>query len=536
MLAIPAARPNEQFDHCLDCRKIICTLLAYRMQENVPRISMPGSTKTRKWSYWMPMMVLVIGILSIIQFYTVSRIRVYQHINSVLNNAILHMELNTAIFHLRIEEVISGDTTENLRDAIARMDKTIELAEAISSGGPIDSEQESVAEMVKMLGLQARAEEVNSLLKSFRNLALWRLQSIDERGAGSDADRQFDMLFNQILEKTATIENVCKTNRDAYLLKSKRLVHSIYLLWAFIMVSATTVIWRIEVQRKRAEEALLETNSLLLSQAEELAAHRENLAGLVEQRTTELTAANARLRFEITERLQAEETLKESEKQIRQLSSQLLMAQEIERKRISMELHDSLGQALNVMKLRIRLVEKGMDECQGAAREDCESLLEYLDEVIEDVRRLSLDLSPAILEDLGLTSALRWLASNFRKSHAMKMSLDLAEIDGFFPEHHSITIYRVIQEALTNVGKHSEAGKVSINIGRREDRVVFSVEDDGKGFDPQEPAQRDVSARGVGLTTMSERVRMMGGVFDLWSRQGEGTRITFSLPVENGGG
>jgi signal transduction histidine kinase len=491
--------------------------------------------KSRKWNYWMPMTVLVLGVLSVALMFAVYRIRVYQHTNSLLNNAILHVEVDTAIFHMQIEGFISGDTV-NIQDAMAKMDKTIKLAETIKSGGPIDSEQEPVAEMVKMLGLQARAEELNSLLKSFKNLALWRLQRIDERGTGSDSDYQFDALFSQILEKTVAIENVCKTNRDAYLLKSKRLVHSIYLLWAFIMVSATMVIWRIEVQRKRAEEALLEKNSLLLSQAEELAAHRENLAGLVEQRTTELTAANERLRLEIAERLEAEETLKESNKKNRQLSAQLLMAQEIERKRISMELHDSLGQALNVMKLRIRLVEKGMDECQGAVREDCESLLEYLDEVIEDVRRLSLDLSPAILEDLGLTSALRWLASNFRKSHAMKMSLDLAEIDALFPENHRITIYRVIQEALTNVGKHAEAENVSISIRRLDDKVVFSVQDDGKGFDPQEPAKRDVSKKGVGMTTMNERVKMMGGAFELWSREGEGTRITFSLSVENGGG
>jgi signal transduction histidine kinase len=483
----------------------------------------------------MPMTVVLIGMLSIIQFYTVSRIRVYQHINSVLNNAILHVEVNTAIFHLKIEEFISGDTTENIQGAITLMDKTIKLAEAISNGGPIDSERESVSGIVKMLGLQARAEEMNSQLKSFKNLALWRLQSIDERGAGSDSDQQFDAMFNQILEKTAAIENVCKTNRDEYLQRSKRLVHSIYLLWAFILVSATTVIWRIEVLRKRAEEALLETNSLLLSQAEELAAHRENLAGLVEQRTTELTAANEQLRREIAERLQAEETLKKSEKQVRQLSDQLIRAQEIERKRISMELHDSLGQALNVMKLRIRLVEKGIDESQGAAREDCESLLEYLDEVIEDVRRLSLDLSPAILEDLGLASALKWLVSNFRKSHSLKATADIAEIDALFPENHRITIYRVIQEALTNVGKHAGASKVSISIRPQDEKVTFTVEDDGKGFDTMEPVQRAVSERGVGLTTMSERVRMMGGIFELWSRAGEGTRITFSLPVEQGG-
>jgi len=481
------------------------------------------------------MTVFLIGILSIALMFAVYRIRVYQHVNSVLNNAILHVEVNTAIFHLHIEEFISGDTTVNIQDALSTMDKTIKLAEAISNGGPIDSEQEPVAEMVKMLGLQSRAEEMNSQLKSFKNLALWRIQSIDERGAGSDADHQFDAMFNQILEKTVAIENVCKTNRDEYLLKSKRLVLGIYLLWAFIMVSATTVIWRIEMQRKRADEALLETNSLLLSLTEELAEHRENLAGLVEQRTSELTAANERLRFEITERLQAEETLKESDKQIRQLSAQLLMAQEIERKRISMELHDSLGQALNVMKLRIRLVEKEMDESRGSARDNCENLLEYLDEVIEDVRRLSLDLSPAILEDLGLASALRWLVSNFRKSHSLKATADIAEIGTLFPENHRITIYRVIQEALTNVGKHAGASNVSISIRRLDDRVVFSVQDDGKGFDPQEPARRDVSERGVGLTTMNERVRMMGGVYELWSRKGEGTRITFSLPVENGG-
>lgn len=481
------------------------------------------------------MTIFVIGILSIALLFAIYRIRVYQHVNTILNNAILHVEVNTAIFHMQIEEFISGDTTVNIQDAIAQLDKTIKLAEAISSGAPIESEQESVSGMVKMLGLQVRAEEIKSLLTAFKNMALWRLQNMPERGPGSDADQQFDTLFNELLEKAAAIEHICKTNRDEYLLKSQRLVHGIYLLWAFIIVSATAIIWRIEVQRNRAEETLQETNSLLLSQAVELAAHRENLAGLVEQRTAELTIANKQLRFEIAERLQAEETLKESEKQIRQLSDQLLMAQEIERKRISMDLHDSLGQALNAMKLQVRLVENELDEEQVTVRDDCENLQGYLDEVIEDVRRLSRDLSPAILEDLGLTSALQWLVSNFRKSHALKATTDIAEIDALFPENHRITIYRVIQEALTNVGKHSRAGNVSISIRCHDDKVTFSVEDDGNGFDPQEISSREVSKRGVGLTTMNERVRMMGGVFELWSRTGEGTRITFSLPVEKGG-
>ena len=98
-----------------------------------------------------------------------------------------------------------------------------------------------------------------------------------------------------------------------------------------------------------------------------------------------------------------------------------------------MELHDELGQALNVMKLRIRVIEKGLREDQGAIREECEELLEYMDQVIEDVRRLSLDLSPTVLEDLGLTSALRWLVSNLSKIPDLKITSDIAEIDHLVP-------------------------------------------------------------------------------------------------------
>src|SRR5689334_16039051 len=193
---------------------------------------MTGSTKSRKWNYWMPMTILAIGMLSIIQFYAIYRIRVYQHVNAILNNAILHVEVETALFHLQIEEIIAGETTINTADAIAHMDKAIKLAEAISSGGPIDSDQESVAGMVKMLGLQARANEMKSLLMAFKNLALWRLENIAARGIGTATDQQFDARFDEILEKAAAIENVCKKNRDEYLQKSQRIVHSIYLLWA----------------------------------------------------------------------------------------------------------------------------------------------------------------------------------------------------------------------------------------------------------------------------------------------------------------
>ena len=185
----------------------------------------------------------------------------------------------------------------------------------------------------------------------------------------------------------------------------------------------------------------------------------------------------------ITERKQAEEALKESEKQLRSLSSQLLTAQETERKRISRELHDELGQALIVMKLRLNFIEKNLLKDQTDLKQECEQGVQYIDQVIENVRRLSRDLSPTILEDFGLSAALRWLINNFAKSYNIKVTLDMIDIDSLLPRNSHVIVYRIIQEALTNMGKHSQAKNVSVAIAEEDSTVSFSMEDDGIGFD-----------------------------------------------------
>jgi signal transduction histidine kinase len=296
----------------------------------------------------------------------------------------------------------------------------------------------------------------------------------------------------------------------------------------------TAGLWHREKERKRGGDELLRANKQLSSQSEELIEHRERLAELVEKRTAELTAANALVHAEAAERLQTCEALKKTEEQLLDLSSKLLRAQEIERQRISMELHDELGQALSVMKLRIRVVERGLQEDQSVIREECEEVLDYIDETIENVRRLSLDLSPTILEDLGLTSALCWLVGNFTRIADMEITSDIVVIDHLFPQIHWITIYRVMQEALTNTGKHSHAENVSVIVRHHEEKVIFSVEDDGIGFDLKQALLKKSTEKGLGLATMTERVRVLGGVIDLWSEEGQGTRIVFSVPVVNG--
>ncbi len=237
----------------------------------------------------------------------------------------------------------------------------------------------------------------------------------------------------------------------------------------------------------------------------------------------------------ITERKRAEEALRESEGQLRHLSRQLLTAQETERKRISRELHDELGQALTVMKLHINFIEKNLAESQADLKQECGKAVEYIDQVIENVRRLSRDLSPIILEDFGLSAAIRWLASNFAKRYNIKVALDIIDVDALIPRDSHATVYRIVQEALTNIGKHSQAANVSLAISEDSDLIWFSIEDDGKGFDAIRALASDPEEKGLGLATMKGRARMLGGTLLIRAKEGKGTRIALSIPIPDRG-
>jgi PAS domain S-box-containing protein len=236
--------------------------------------------------------------------------------------------------------------------------------------------------------------------------------------------------------------------------------------------------------------------------------------------------------IDITLRRRAEEALRESERRLRYLTSQLLSAQERERKRISMELHDELGQSLAVLKLQIRAIERGLGSHQQDLKSGCLELLRYLDGVIDDVRRLSRDLSPAILEDLGLQSALRYLIDGVSKHFSVRYSFEVEDLDDLFPVDAQITIYRIFQECLTNISKHAGATEVSITIKEEEGLISLELEDNGAGFDPVQVAARRGAGRGMGLAALDERARMLGGTLMIRSQPGAGTRLTCAIPVD----
>ena len=235
---------------------------------------------------------------------------------------------------------------------------------------------------------------------------------------------------------------------------------------------------------------------------------------------------------DITERKEAETALKESEKTLRYLTAHLINAQEKERKRISIELHDELGQGLMTLKLRIRSVQKKLFEDQASLSEDLEEVLSYIDHVMENTRRLSKDLSPSILEDLGLQASLDWLLSEADRNYLLNCRKSGDNLHNIFRKEDEIIVFRIFQEALNNIGKHSSAENVHVNIRKEPDRVDFSISDDGKGFDVESIMTKKSPRKGLGLFAMKERARMVNGEFKIVSEKNSGTKILFSIPIK----
>ena len=224
---------------------------------------------------------------------------------------------------------------------------------------------------------------------------------------------------------------------------------------------------------------------------------------------------------------------RESETLVNHLSARLLTAQETERKRIATELHDELGHSLVMMKFRSGLIANELKEDQAAALEECRTLSGLIDKTIDDVRRLSRDLRPLILDELGLSAAIRWLVETCGRS-GPSVTASVGEIDALLPPDVQVVVYRILQQAMTNACQHSGAAHISLDVERRGPSLVFVVDDDGGGFDAAEVVARDTSERGLGLATMKERARMLGGSLSVWTERGRGTRITLEIPVRNG--
>jgi len=237
-------------------------------------------------------------------------------------------------------------------------------------------------------------------------------------------------------------------------------------------------------------------------------------------------AAIAVVRLRTLERRSDEQRIRAeaAEQEMRQLSQQLVAAQEEERKKLTRELHDHVGQMLTALRMEIGRADRARNGANTALGQALAEARRLLDTTLRSVRDLVMGLRPSMLDDFGLQPALEWHIRDFRHRFNIPVDLRLSGDLDTLPDQYRTCVYRIVQEALTNCARHSHAAHVEISVTRDEETLDLVVADDGVGLDP-------ARGRGMGLVGIEERVRELHGVFAVRARAKTGTELHASLPI-----
>ena len=227
-------------------------------------------------------------------------------------------------------------------------------------------------------------------------------------------------------------------------------------------------------------------------------------------------------------RRRAELALREAHERMQALSQQLMEVQESERRRLALDLHDEIGQALTVVKMNLQTIQRSGDTSDIAVLLKDSSTV--IDQTLQYVRDLSLELRPSLLDDLGLVPAVRWYLSRQAERAGWKVDVQ-ADESLSPPQSVAIACYRVIQEAVTNIIRHSNATSVSVSLRLHESDLVVLIRDNGRGFEVQQALAEATRGQSMGLLGMQERIRILNGSFSIESNPGRGTEVRVRVPL-----
>ena len=234
---------------------------------------------------------------------------------------------------------------------------------------------------------------------------------------------------------------------------------------------------------------------------------------------------------DITERKQAEQEIRESRRQLRALSRFQQTVREEERTRIARELHDELGQVLTALRIDLGWLQPRVGSGDQRVADKLVAMSHLVDATVESVRRISGDLRPGMLDDLGLAAAIEWLVEQFRARHGIACDLAMNNDEFTLTDQLSTAVFRIVQEALTNVARHANASQVSVNIEDTGEAIELEVVDNGRGFEFSPQAGKKT----YGLLGMRERVNMLGGNMEISGGLGRGTTVHAIIPFAHEG-
>lgn len=276
-------------------------------------------------------------------------------------------------------------------------------------------------------------------------------------------------------------------------------------------------------------------NANILEQRTEVASREKELHGYLNRMLAlslflgAIVAVAAVFRINVLEKRWGEQNSRaeNAEAEMRRLSQQLVKAQEEERRNLSRELHDEVGQTLTALRMEFGKAEKSKVSPNGTFESHISECKHLVESLIQTVRHLAMGLRPSMLDDLGLRPALEWQARDFSRRYNVPVNVTIEDVTDDLPEPYRTAVYRVTQEALTNCARHAKATQISVSLRGVEGRLRLLVHDDGVGV-----AKRARPMEGFGLLGIQERVRELGGEMSLLSTEGAGATLKIEIPLE----
>jgi signal transduction histidine kinase len=453
-----------------------------------------GQLTAKRWRIYLVITIVGLSVMGALGygFYTGDRlIRVY----APLVDAAMEIKLEATLAHLWFEEIASGDRQQDIAAVWDRFDQADWYAKAMLEGGknpegtffPLDNDE-----------MRRAITEVRGKLARFRDITKQRLTAKTTSGPGTRIEQHFDSVFkdffNQADEVETRLQQVIAQDLGSFRNTQIILIAACLILFLFILIAFS----RFDRRRVNDFQSLRE--------------------------------AHVNLEREISVRKKVEAALHESEKELKLFSRQLLSAEENESKRIARELHEGIGQALSSIKLS---VENALSTLRNYSNEfdlkSTEAIIPIAQKTIEDVRRIVKNLRPPILDVMGVLPTISWIMEEFQKIHSdIHIKKDITVEENEIAVSLKAVIFRILQEALSNIAKHSRADNVRLCLKKSADRLELVIEDNGVGFDVRQTILSESSERGFGLASMRERTELSEGTFTINSAREKGTALTAS--------
>ena len=408
-----------------------------------------------------------------------------------LINASVEVELDVTMAHLLVEEILNGDHFEEAQvwENYSRADWYIQ---AMLKGG--QKGEDSILPLEDD-GMRFIVEDLSKRLREFKNISKTRLEKKNESGSGSDIDQKYNEIFAVFLKEAKTVKQTLQ----------------------HVMTQ--------DLHRFRLTQLALVATSIFLTLAVGITLYRlERLRATDFQRLKE-TYDN--LENEMEKRLRVVRELEDSQLQLRKLSHSLQSIREDEKTRIAREVHDELGQMLTALKMELFCFEKDLQSNPGCLNEKVESMGGLIDTTINSVRRIATELRPQILDVCGLVDAIKWQARDYQNRTGIRCKLNLAESEVKLNKNLSTSLFRIFQEALTNVARHAKATEIEIALQFEPDDLIMTIRDNGIGIDPEQLHNSD----SLGLLGIRERINFWKGRLIINGEPHTGTTLKTYIPL-----